>query len=66
MQSFILYNCLSAVYSDSYVYSNYFLLAGASCDIMIDAGGSYVFEFSVKFYPPEPTILQEEITRSVL
>lgn len=25
--------------------------------------GKWVFEFSVKFYPPEPSVMQEEITR---
>ena len=35
-------------------------------NLMFVAGGKWVFEFSVKFYPPEPYILQEEITRSVL
>jgi len=29
------------------------------------ADGKWIFEFSVKFYPPEPSVLQEEITRSV-
>jgi len=29
------------------------------------ADGKWVFEFSVKFYPPEPSILQEELTRLV-
>jgi len=29
------------------------------------ADGQWIFEFSVKFYPPDPSIMQEEITRSV-
>jgi len=33
--------------------------------LMYVADGKWVFEFSVKFYPPEPSILQEELTRSV-
>ena len=33
--------------------------------LMCAADGKWVFEFSVKFYPPEPSILQEEITRLV-
>jgi len=33
--------------------------------MMFAADGKWVFEFAVKFYPPEPSILQEEITRLV-
>lgn len=35
-------------------------------DLLISAAdGTWVFEFSVKFYPPEPSVLQEELTRLV-
>jgi len=33
---------------------------------MYAADGKWTFEFSVKFYPPEPNVMQEEITRSAV
>ena len=28
-------------------------------------GGPWVFAFEVKFYPPDPSVLQEDLTRYV-
>jgi len=33
--------------------------------IFIFPAGPWTFEFCVKFYPPEPTVVQEDITRLI-
>lgn len=32
-------------------------------DFDLCVGGTWVFEFAVKFYPPEPSHLSEDVTR---